>query len=345
MLVRNAKAIAHRWVNEKVRADANFRGAFFHGSINTLPDEAILPVTSDVDVMVVFAEPPSVKLGKFFYQDVLLEVSYLADKEVQSAEEILGQSHLAGSFRTPSIIADPTGRLREIQALVARDFAKRQWVIKRCEHATEKIRRNLRGLAEVKLLHEQALSWLFATGVTTHVLLAAGLRNPTVRKRYVAVKQLLIDYNRTEFHESLLELLGCASMSRARVEQHLAAMSEAFDAAKQVVVTPVFFASDISDVARPIAIDGSRELIEQGLHREAVFWIAVTYARCQQIFYEDAQALYERFAEGFRTLLADLGLTSPDDFRQRSEQIEAFLPRLWQVAEAIVDANPEVSNT
>ena len=35
----------------------------------------------------------------------------------------------------------------------------------------------------------------------------------------------------------------------------------------------------ITPAARPIAIDGSRELIEAGAHREAVFWIVATFAR------------------------------------------------------------------
>jgi hypothetical protein len=59
-------------------------------------------------------------------------------------------------------------------------------------------------------------AWLFATGVTTHVLLVAGLKNPTVRQRYVATRELLADYGRVDFYETLLELLGCAQMSRAR---------------------------------------------------------------------------------------------------------------------------------
>jgi hypothetical protein len=55
----------------------------------------------------------------------------------------------------------------------------------------------------------------FRRGITTHVLLVAGLRNPTVRNRYVAVRELLADYNAVELHEWLLELLGAARISRA----------------------------------------------------------------------------------------------------------------------------------
>ncbi|MBI3971586.1 MAG: hypothetical protein HY332_09890 [Chloroflexi bacterium] len=60
-------------------------------------------------------------------------------------------------------------------------------------------------------------------GVTTYVLLAAGLKNPTVRKRYVAARELLAEYGRLDFHEPFLALLGCAEMDRERVEHHLGA--------------------------------------------------------------------------------------------------------------------------
>ena len=41
-------------------------------------------------------------------------------------------------------------------------------------------------------------------------------------------------------------------------------------------------------------------------------------------------------------LLADLGIASPDDLPPRRAQVEAYLPELWHVAEAIMAANPEI---
>lgn len=195
-------------------------------------------------------------------------------------------------------------------------------------------------LSESDPFHDQVLAWLFPAGITTHVLLVAGLRTPTVRTRYVAVRELLTAYGHSEFFEPLLEPLGCAQMSRASVEQHLAALARAFNAAKAVIKSPFFFASHLSDAARPIVIDGSRQLIERGAHREAIFWMAVTYSRCQKVLYHDAtRDVYEQFEIGFRRLLGDLGFASFADLQWRSEQVEAFLPRVWGVAEAIMAVN------
>jgi hypothetical protein len=333
-------------VIEKASTAPGFYGAFYAGSTNWLPDDAALPATSDVDVWVVLADPnPPDKLGKFIYRDVMLEVSYLSSDQLRSPDLILSDYHMAGSFRTPSIILDPSGQLTKLQAAVSKDYAKRQWVYKRCEDARNKVLRNLQSLNESEPFHDQVTVWLFATGVMTHVLLVAGLKNPTVRRRYVAVRGLLADYRRLDVYETLLELLGCAQVSRARVEQHLAALADVFDVAKTVVRTPFFFVSDISDSARPIAIDGSRELIERGEHREAIFWMVATYSRCQKVLAHDAPVeVQARFNRGYRHLLGDLGITSFADLQQRSKEIMGFLPRVWEVAEAIMAANPGIED-
>ena len=134
-------------------------------------------------------------------------------------------------------------------------------------------------------------------------------------------------------------------MSRARVARHLAALTDAFDAAKMVLKTPYRFSADISDIARPIAIDGSRELIEDGYHREAIFWMVATYSRCQHVLYHDAPVeMQDRYSIGYRQLVGDLGITSFADLQQRSEQVKGFLPHVWEVTEAIMASNPGIED-
>ena len=344
--VRQAKDAARAWVAQEAAHLPGFAGAFFHGSIAWLPDDAPLPPASDVDVIVVRDAPgPQTKLGKLRSRDVILDVSALLDADLRSPAHVLSQYHLAGSLRAASIIADPSGRLTALQAAVARDYAKRRWVAARCAHARAKVERNLRSWHESDPLSDQVTAWLFAAGVTTHVLLVAGLRNPTVRRRYLAVRDLLADYGRRDFYAPLLGLLGCAALTQAQAEHHLAALADAFDAAAATIRTPFSFAADISDLARPIAIDGSRELIAAGNHREAVFWLVATYARCQMVLAHDAPpATYAQHDRGFRALLADLGIASPADLRDRTAQVAALLPDVWMMAEAIMAANPEIED-
>lgn len=345
MNVLNAKQIARQWVDAVATHMPGFQGAFFHGSVNWLTDDAVLSAGSDLDVMVVLDHPPAIKLGKFLYNGVLLEVSYLPRDQIQSPEQILGQSHLAGSFRAPSVIQDPTGQLTKLHAVVARNYAKRIWVKQRCMHASSKVLHNLQSVYTAETFIEQFTAWLFAAGVTTHVLLVAGLQNPTVRRRYLATRRLLEAYHQQPFYENLLEMLGCANMSPTTAEQHLSAMANAFDSAKAVIRSPFPFASNLSDIARPIAVNASRTLVESGDHREAVFWIAATYARCMQVLANDGSAeLQARHNVGFLRLLGDLGIVSYNDLIMRTAQVEATLPHVWAVAETIMAANPEIED-
>ncbi len=343
--VKQAKAVARRWVIDEAADKAGFSGALFAGSVIRLPNEATLPPTSDVDLTIVLdtTRPPD-KIGKFPCRGVVLDVSYMAADAFRSPEAVLGDYHLAGGMALPGIILDPTGTLASLQREVAEHFAQPEWVRRRCAHARDRVLAGLEHIREGAPLHQNVLAWLFPTGVTTHVLLVAGLRSPTIRTRYLAVRDLLADYGRMDAYEPLLELLGCAGMRQSRAAHHLVALIGAFDAASAIGNTAFPFSSDISDTGRSIAIDGTRDLIERGNHREAIFWVVATYSRCQAILDRDAPARRERFDEGYHELLADLGIASLEDLQLRAERTRTALPWIMDVAETIIAANPTSGN-
>jgi hypothetical protein len=321
-----------------------FRGAYFSGSTIGLPDNAVFLATSDIDIVIVTAQAePPIKLGKFVYRGTLMEVTYLSWYLFVSVEEVLTSYHLAGSFRVDTIISDPSGHLHKLQTQVSRHFSERAWVRRRCENAQQRIENGLRAIDYSAPLHDQVMSWLFPTGVTTHVLLVAALRNPTVRLRYLAAQDVLTEYGHVDLYPELLNLLGCAHLTSQRVEQHLAMLAQTFDATATVAKTPFFFSTDITATARPIAIDGSQQLIRAGYHREAVFWIVATFARCHKILAVDASTEMQRtLAPAFADILADLGITSTDALIRRAEETLKFLPTLWETTEAILFANPDI---
>jgi hypothetical protein len=346
MQVGQARAAAAAWVAEHAHTDG-FRGAYISGSTIGLPDTAELSPYSDLDLTVLTAQadpPPSP--GKLRYQGTLLEVSVKPWAGLASAEAVLASYHLAGSFRTDSVIADPTGRLRGIQSVVAREFARRPWVRRRYEDALALIGSRLTALAASPLDEppsaEQFTTWLFAAGVTAHVPLVAALRNPTVRLRYQAARDVLVAAGRDELYGELLGLLGCAELDAARVRRHLREMAATFDATVPVTRTRFFFSGDLSVLARPVAVDGSADLIERGLHREAVFWIAATFARCHMVLAVDAPRLHRARLPAFRALLADLGVVSGPDLLRRGQEVGLFLPRLRRAAEEMVAADPAI---
>lgn len=344
MKVGSARKAAYEWVMEHASKENGFKGAYFSGSTIDLPDDKELSATSDIDVVVNTEEAtPPLKLGKFLYRGALVEVTYLSWNQITSAQEVLSSYHLAGSFRVDTIIADPTGHLGRLQKEVSHHFAEQVWVQRRCENARQRIENGLREIDADAPMHDKVTAWLFPTGVTTHVLLVAALRNPTVRRRYIATREVLKEYGYTNLYEHLLELLGCAHLTAQRVEYHLGELARTFDIAAAAARTPFFFCSDITATARPIAIDGSRELIQSGCHREAVFWIVATFARCHKILEADAPpAIQEALTPAFEAAMADLGITSANDLIRRANDITKFLPRLWETSEAIISSNPGI---
>ncbi|MFI5834107.1 hypothetical protein ACIA5A_10570 [Micromonospora sp. NPDC051300] len=64
MRVGAARAVAVDWVRERMLVDPSVEGALFSGSTVGLPDDAVLPASSDVDVLLV-RDSPGVKVGKF----------------------------------------------------------------------------------------------------------------------------------------------------------------------------------------------------------------------------------------------------------------------------------------
>jgi hypothetical protein len=72
---------------------------------------------------------------------------------------------------------------------------------------------------------------------------------------------MLAYYGHLDFYESLLELLGVGRMSRDRVGKHLTTLRHIFDRTEYAIKTPFPFATDISENARPVTIDGSIEMI------------------------------------------------------------------------------------
>lgn len=344
MLIREARDRAREWVVDAASQDPAITGAFFAGSTTWLPADAEFAPTSDVDLWLV-TDAGANRHGKIAYRGVILDVSRAPAGGFRSAERILGDYHVAGAFRTPNIILDRTGSLAAVQAVVGRDYARRRWVERRCDHAAENVRRYLASLSETADPHDRVLAFLFAAGVTTHVLLVAGLRNPTVRTRYAAVRELLADYGCPEAHEELLDVLGSAHITRVRAQEHLDALAGVFDAASAALRTSVPFASDISELSRPIAIDGSRDLIDRGLHREAMFWIAVTHARCRKVLAHDAPpSVRDRLEPVYTAFLADLGVASAMDVRHRAEQVGAFLVDVRDRAASIMSANPGIKD-
>lgn len=345
----DARQIAEEWVRQHAAPVSGFRGSFLTGSILTLAPDDRLPPSSDVDIKVVLASG-QVAAGrdrdgrgftpqvKFRHREVLLEVSYLDESELADAEAVARIDYLAAALHADSILADPTGRLNELQRSLAADYSSRSAIEKRIETRRTGIGTSLRARDRTTPWPDQVMRWLFPTTLTTHLVLAAALRPPTVRKRYVACRQVLIDHDRSGRHPDFLADLGCADLSRETIQRHLDRLADVYDPVGHMVRTRFFFSADLLPEARPVAIGGSQELIDAGLHREAVYWIMATFCRCQLQLLADDALLARETAPSFDAAAAELlGVGSIDDLDRRSEQTITFMDRATPLIAELVD--------
>ncbi len=344
MLASEAHSIAREWVQENRTRFPGYAGAYLAGSVAWLGDDDPVSPNSDIDIMVVIEDDKvASKPGKFTSRAVLLEASIVPFSEIADPETAVDRYHLAASIARQHILDDPSGILAPRFGIIAAEFPRRERVIARMDNAQQRVVTGLDNLPAGAPFHMQVMAWLFPSSVTTHILLVAGLRNPTIRRRFVEVRHLLESYGESSQLDLLLSLIGCDVVTRHDAERYLAALEPVFDTTAAVDSSTSRWASDISTDARRISIDGTRELIESGYHRESMFWIVATFTRCLDVLAgADETDRYQEADAPFRAMMADLGICSFADIRDRSREVIAMLPAIRDTADRILERTPAV---
>lgn len=350
MNLHDARALAGDWVRKFGVASDGYLGAWFGGSTPALPLDAQLPVGSDIDVALLLASDEApVKPGKFLYCGSLMEVTFIPKSALQPPERLLADYHLGNSLwrqgRDDFIIDDPFGQIGAAHRAMRQHFPGEIWVQRRLDSVRQRVAVGLAHRPDDRAFHDLFLAWLFPNGVLCHLPLVAALQNPTIRRRYIASRVVLEQHGFFDLSEGLLRTLGSATMSKAQVQSHLDNLATLFDLAAASPKTELPFASDITLAARPIAIDGTQAMIDAGDHREAVFWLAATFARCHSVLAKNDAELGQRLYPSFLSLVEEMGASTPEQLRQRSETALAFLPTIWTATQRIIEMNPGIDFT
>ena len=285
------------------------------------------------------------KGGKLHHDGYLLEATWLHRSSLEPLEHVIGAYHLAHALYSGHVLHDPSGWLTGHMAHDAHSIRSSVLGRASCRKRPGASGGGFDGMRESGSLAESAQSWVFPTGVMTHILLVSGLLNPTVRRRYETVRDLLALHDRLDLHEHLLAALGSRDWQPATARRHLATVTGLYDTAAKVEAPAYPYSSDVSPLTRPISIDGSREMIERGLHREAAFWLVVTGSRAlQKLASAGELAEVMRFEPGYAALLDDLdAATWRDRVAHRTAALK-LLPRVDATASAIIGATSEIAS-
>ncbi len=278
------------WVELRGRGTPGFVGAHLAGGILALPPSAPFPPYRDVDVMLVVDGAPHADGEDLVYKGLIIGCGMSSVEGYRTPEGILAAPGLAGNLGPDAVIlADPQGVLAPLHAAVAREYGKRRWVVARCEAERRMIQENIDGVARAAAtgspiavaqsddegLYAQPL-WALSSVVLflSGLIAVASLRRPTYRRSYVLLGELLRGQGCGDLHEGALRLPGYERIPRDLAKAYLAACAAAFDKAVAVIDRPVPFGYSLRPHVRPYIIEGAREMIDEGYHREAMFWIA-----------------------------------------------------------------------
>lgn len=311
----DAIAIATSWTQS---APLNHFAAFIGGSSATRPLDSPYDASSDVDCYVVIdGEPPEGKIGKIVVEGVLLDVTWIPWNQVKSAKNHAVVSSL---INFGLVIFDTDDRLTNVQRQIRETFLLPSAIETRLTDMRQRIRGGLSADSSHLCCAEQVMNWIFPATLVTHIPLIAACAPLTVRKRFVAAKRVMAPKE----YEALLALFGFHDVTVDETQAWLNLTDRILSENQTLAESSTrFWAGDIRTDARNIAINGSQQLIDAGLHKEALYWIIATCARCLTVR-SDANMPPSAHDAEVKAMLKNLGLSTAE---QRA--IKAFSIVQW----------------
>jgi hypothetical protein len=355
MDVKQAKQAAHAWVESNCSHWRGLRGAHLVGSVAMLPDDAPFPPTKDVDLHLIFDEssPALTNAGPFLnnleveHQGVSIEAGVKSIGDYRSAEAILANLEIAHHLTVDSLLYDPDGLLRGLQAPVRREFARRRWVSARLAHERAgqaralallpAMRARLGASGEVSILG-------YANTFLGAALDVAALKPPGGGGRvFVRLRRALAELGRADLHEELLGIMGAADVAPARVEQIVAEGAVAFDLAVELRRTPHPFQHKLHRHLRPYFVESCRSMTAEGHHREAMPWACAFYFGATDVIMVDGSAAEQRrFAAGRADLLQELGMATDAQRSAKAERTRRLAEQVFALADEIAANHPGI---
>lgn len=348
MKVSQVIEIAKEWVEENVSQAPGFCGAYLGGSLSRMPKDASFPTYRDVDTYIIAEDVNKVTITHpiLLYKGVLLERFKMSLESHSSPEVVLSSPLVTTNLAAGVVISDPVGLLGKLQQTIVKEYTRRKWVQFRLEaekkEALENVEKMNHASSPIDVFDK--LSWVVY--LLAGVIAVAHLRPPTVRRCLALTKKLLQSQGKTELHEGILKVYGCAHMSREQVEFYLHESINAYDIAVEVKHTPptswlanLYIHPDV----RPYLVNGAREIIDEGSYREAMFWIAFFHSLANAVLQNDAPDEEKpKYQADFDRLLSELGLSTRGDWQSRSQLTKSVAEEVFQLVDEVVENHPDI---
>lgn len=341
---REVVEIVREWVDLHARRLPGFAGAYLWAGITALPPDAPFQLYRDVDVVVVVPAGTQDDTVEVSYRGLMLEVIALDLEAHRDAETIMASPSHGPNMAATQILADPMGTLAPLQRLVAAEFSRRRWIEARCEAERVAAQKHLAAMREATTPAERLDSVWALMGALSGLLAVAQLKRPTTRRTLALLRELLEAEGRADLNECALTLFGSARMSREEVETMLARSVAAFDRSVEVYRTPTPYGFTIRPHLRPYLVDATQEMIDEGNHREAMFWIAALAGESYLVLLNDAPDREKaEFDAQLREMHAALGYSpvTREEWTARTESAVQLAREIDGIASSLAARYPE----
>jgi hypothetical protein len=223
---------------------------------------------------------------------------------------------------------------------MAPEFARRHWVNLRC--------RSLRDWAlPVIAAFEQSDRLFYLNGVTclavkamAQMALSADLRNPTVKKALVKVRDVLVAYNLAEEHQGLLRLLGATELDDEAILRASSHCRQTLDEACTWLRTPFIGDNCVTMHSRPSLDVDVPTCVAEGKGREIFLWVASLHAHALIALENDAPAAVLAAARQiYVDDMAAIQAATPAEARARMLACRPALERMVELCDDIAARN------
>jgi hypothetical protein len=337
MRVSDVGDLVHEWIDLHGQHLPGFCGAYLFGSIATMPPDAQFAPYRDVDLIVVLdtGTRTTDENLEVFYKGLMLEVGFIGLDEHRDAEDILARPDRAGTMAKTRILADPMGILTPLQLEVRRSYTEPQWIAARCRVEKQALLDGLDAMLGPPVPLPRFFALVQVVFSMAGLLAVARLEMPTSRRALIRLKQHLDEEERADVYAEILDMCGVATLTSTQVRTFHSDMMSAFDRAVEVKRTVLPYSFKFEIHTRSYANEAIVEMIDEGFHREAAFYLGLPYGGANNIIQHDApEAERAEVQAGYDNFLESLDLIQPRDWSRRIKQARTCADEVIHIVES-----------
>jgi len=350
MNAKQARRSAQHWIDSNQQHWPGLVAAHFVGGVTTMADHEYFPPTKDLDLHLIFdaSSPMLQEKGPFMnileerYEGVAIEAGVRSMAEYESIEKVLGNPEIAHHLTLDSIVDDPFDYLSTLQIGVRAGYCDPFWIAERIDYERRGLDAafDLRAPAGEMFGPAGEMTILgYTTTFAKAVLDVGSLHAPRIGSRLgVNLGARLETLGRTELFDETLMFLGIEPVSSTTVAWWLERGSVLFDEAVAMRKSPHPFQHKLYPHLRPHFVDSCRRMIDEGHHREAMWWLMPFIEATTDILLVDGPADRKQgIADTQSEFLQLLNFTDPAARDAKYAQARACYERYFALAEELAE--------